>query len=110
MSPRWLREDERDSVPWESRQDHRLENLLGALAVTLGELVQERMAAAARRSPTAVAALQWVGRGRDLRTCDLAEALGITTPGASQLVASLITDGLIQRTRHPHDQRQMGCI
>ena len=72
----------------------------------LGELVQERMAAAARCSPTAVAALQWVGRGRGLRTCDLAEALGITMPGASQLVASLIADGLVQRTRFPHDQRQ----
>lgn len=106
MSPRWLREGEGDSIPWERRQDHRLENLLGALAVTLGERVQERMAAAARRSPTAVAALQWVGRGRGLRTCDLAEALGITTPGASQLLASLIADGLVQRTRHPHDQRQ----
>ena len=74
--------------------------------MTLGELVQERMAAAARCSPTAVAALQWVGRGGDLRTCDLAEALGITMPGASQVVASLIADGLVQRTRYPHDQRQ----
>jgi MarR family transcriptional regulator, negative regulator of the multidrug operon emrRAB len=106
MSPRWLREDERDSIPWERRQDDRLENLLGALAVTLGERVQERMAAAARCSPTAVAALQWVGRGRGLRTCELAEALGITMPGASQVVASLIADGLVQRTRYPHDQRQ----
>jgi DNA-binding MarR family transcriptional regulator len=106
MSPRWLRENERDSIPWESRQDQRLENLLAALAVTLGELVQERMAATARCSPTAVAALQWVGRGRGLRTCDLAQALRITMPGASQLVASLIADGLVQRIRHPHDQRQ----
>lgn len=106
VSPRWLREDERDSIPWERRQDHRLENLLAALAVRLGDLVQERMAAAARCSPTAVAALQWVGRGRGLRTCDLAEALGITMPGASQLVASLIADGLVQRARSPHDHRQ----
>jgi hypothetical protein len=87
MDPRWLREDERDSIPWERRQDHRLENLLAALAVTLGALVQERMEAAARCSPTAVAALQWVGRGGGLRACVLAEALGITMPGASQLVA-----------------------
>ena len=106
MSPRWLREDERDSIAWEARHDDRLENLLGALAVTLGETVQERMAAAGRCSPTAVAALQWIGRGRGLRASDLAEALGITAPGASQLVASLIAVGLVQRTRHPHDQRQ----
>lgn len=106
VSPRWLRDDERDSIPWERHQDDRLENLLGALVVTLGELVQERMAAAARCSVTSVAALQWVGRVPGLRTSDLAEALGITAPGASQLAASLIADGLVRRTRHPHDQRQ----
>ena len=106
MSPRWLREDERDSVSWEQRQDDRLENLLGALVVTLGERVQERMAAAAGCSASAVAALQWVGRRRGLRTCDLAEALEISTPGASQLVASLMAEGLVQQTRSAHDQRQ----
>src|SRR5678815_1393763 len=106
MSPRWLRQDERDEVPWEERQDGRLENLLGALAVTLGERVQERMAAAAGCSRRAVAALQWLGRSRRLRTRDLAEALEVSMPGASQLVRSLMAAGLVQRTRYAHDQRQ----
>jgi DNA-binding MarR family transcriptional regulator len=106
MSPRWLREDEPDSAGWEKQQDRRLENLVGALAVAVGELVQERMAAAAGCSPTAVSALQWVGRGRGLRTRDVAEALGISMPGASQLIESLIGAGLIERSRYAHDQRQ----
>jgi DNA-binding MarR family transcriptional regulator len=106
VSPRWLRQDERDPVPWEQRQDRRLENLLGALVVTLGEQVQEQMAAAAGCSSIGVAALQWLGRGSDLRARDLVEALDISAPGASQLVASLTTTGLIERMRHAHDRRQ----
>jgi len=106
VSPRWLRQDDRDPTSWEQHQDERLENLLGALAVTLGERVQERMAAAAGCSPVAVAALQWIGRGRHLRTCDIAEVLGISSPGASQLVASLMNAGLVERARYAHDQRQ----
>lgn len=105
VSPRWLREDERDTS-WERRQDERLENLLAALVVTLGEGVQDRMAAIAGFSPTAIAALQWLGRGRGLRTRDLAEALGISSPGASQLVASLTAAGMVRRARSAHDQRQ----
>ena len=96
----------RDSIPWERRQDDRLENLLGALAVTLGERVQERMAASGPMLADGRGGAA-VGRsGRGLRTCNLAEALGITMPGASQVVASLVADGLVQRTRFPHDQRQ----
>jgi MarR family transcriptional regulator, negative regulator of the multidrug operon emrRAB len=106
MSPRWLREDERDSIPWERRQDHRLENLFGALVVTLGERVQERMGAAAGCPPTAVAALQWIGRWRRIRSSDLAQVLELTPPGASHLVGALIAAGLIERTRYPHDGRQ----
>jgi DNA-binding MarR family transcriptional regulator len=93
-------------MSWERQQDQRLENLLGALAVALGDRVQERMRLAAGCSPAQVAALQWVGRGRGLRTGDVAEALGISMPGASQMVASLCAAGLVQRIRHPHDQRQ----
>jgi DNA-binding MarR family transcriptional regulator len=106
VSPRWLRDDETDSIPWERRQDFRLENLLGALVVTVGERVLERMQAAAGCSPTAIAALQWVGRGPGLRTCDVAEALAISATGASQLVTSLIAEGLVERSRYQHDQRQ----
>jgi len=106
VSPRWLREDETDSISWERRQDFRLENLLGALVVTVSERVHERMQAAAGCSSTSIAALQWVGRGPGLRTCDVAEALALSTTGASQVVASLIAEGLIQRTRYQHDQRQ----
>src|SRR5262249_50728974 len=84
----------------------RLENMLGALVVTLGARVQKRMAEAAGCSPMAVAALQWIDRGRRLRPTDLVEALEITSPGASQLVRSLIAAGLVQRTRYMHDQRQ----
>src|SRR6516165_7532882 len=100
MSPRWLREDEQDSIPWERRQDDRLENVLGAFVVTLGESVQERMAAAAGCSPTAVAALQWIGREPRLRSSDLARVLGLSSPGASQVVCALIAAGLVQRTRY----------
>jgi len=64
--------------------------MLGALAVTLGQRVQERMGEAAGCSPLAVTALQWIARGRHLRSRDLVEALEITSPGASQLVRSLI--------------------
>jgi DNA-binding MarR family transcriptional regulator len=106
VSPRWLREGETDSISWERRQDFRLENLLGALVLAVSERVHERMQAAAGCSSTAIAALQWVGRGPDLRTCDVAEALAMSTTGASQIVASLIAEGLVQRTRHQHDQRQ----
>jgi len=106
MSPRWLRQDDRDPIPWERQQDERLENLLAAFSVTLGDLVQERMAAEAGCSPTAVAALQWVGRGSGLRTCDVAEALGTSISGASQLVAALIAAGMVQRVRYAHDQRE----
>jgi DNA-binding MarR family transcriptional regulator len=101
-----LRLDDRDPIPWEQQQDERLENLLAALSLTLGDLVQERMAAAAGCSPTAVAALQWVGRAPDVRTCDVAEALEISIPGASQLMASLIAAGMVQRARYAHDQRE----
>ena len=105
MSPRWLR-DEEEPGSWERGQEQRLDNMLAAFVVTLGERVQTRMARAAGCSPTAVAALQWVDRGRRVRTCDLAEALEITMSGASQLVRSLAGEGLVQRTRHPHDRRQ----
>ena len=106
MSPRWLRQDDRDPVSWEERQDDRLENMLGALVVTFGARVQKRMAEAAGCSPMAVAALQWIDRGRSLRPSDLVEALEITSPGASQLVHSLIAAGWVQRTRYMHDRRQ----
>ena len=106
MSPRLLRQDDRDPMSWEQRQDERLENLLGALAVTLGERVQERMAEAAGCSPMAVAALQWIERGRGLRPCDLVQALEISAPGGSQLVRSLIAAGLVHRARYTHDRRQ----
>ena len=105
MSPRWRRQDDRAPMSWEQRQDERLENMLGALAVTLGQRVQERMGEAAGCSPLAVTALQWIARGRHLRSRDLVEALEITSPGASQLVRSLIVAGLVQRTR-ARDRRQ----
>ena len=106
MSPRWLRQDDRDPMSWEQRQDERLENLLGALAVALGERVQERMAEASGCSPMAVAALQWIDRGRDLRPCDLVKALEISAPAGSQLIRSLIAAGLVHRARYAHDQRR----
>ena|SRR5215469_5701994 len=106
MSPRSLRQDDRAPMSWEQRQDERLENLLAALAVTLGERVQERMAEAAGCSPMAVAALQWIDRGRGLRPSDLVQALQISAPGGSQLVRSLIDAGLVHRARYTHDRRQ----
>jgi DNA-binding MarR family transcriptional regulator len=93
-------------MSWEQRQDERLENLVGAFALSLGERLQERMAEAAGCSSTAVAALQWIDRGRKLRPSDLVEALEISSPGGSQLVRSLMATGLVQRARYAHDQRQ----
>ena len=106
VSPRYLRQDDRDPYTWEQRQDERLENLFGALVVTLGERVQERMAEAAGCSPTGVAALHWIDRGRCLRSCDLVEALALSSPGGSQVVQSLIAAGLVERRRYTHDRRQ----
>src|SRR5690348_7713509 len=107
MSPRWLREDEQDSVTWERHQDGRVENLLGALVLTLGDRVQERMAAAAGCSLQSVAALQWLSRGHPLRATDLAKALGITRTGASQVLGSLVAAGLVERIPwYQHDRRQ----
>ena len=62
VSPRWLREDETDSISWERGQDIRLENLLATLVMTVGDRVRERMEAAAGCPSTAIGALQWVGR------------------------------------------------
>ena len=101
-----MRQDDRDPMSWEQRQDERLENLLGAFAVALGERLQKRMAQAAGCSPTGVAALEWLDRGHNLRPRDLVEALEISPPGASQLIRSLIAAGLVRRARYPHDQRQ----
>jgi DNA-binding MarR family transcriptional regulator len=106
MSPRWLREDEQDSVTWERHQDSRIENLFGALVVTLGDRVQERMAAAAGCSLQSVAALQWMSRGHPLRATDLGRALGISRTGASQVIGSLVAAGMVERTPYQHDRRQ----
>jgi DNA-binding MarR family transcriptional regulator len=110
MSPRWLREDEQDSVTWERHQDIRLENLVGALVMTLGDRVQERMAAAAGCSLQSVAALQWMSRGHPLRPTDLGEALGISRTGASQLIGSLVAAGLLERRPYQHDGRQRALM
>ena len=111
MSPQWLREDERDSVTWERHQDSRLENLLGALVVTIGDRVRERMAAAAGCSHLSVAALQWVSRVHWLRPTDLRKALGISSPGASQVIGSLVAAGLLeQRTPYRQDRRQRALV
>jgi DNA-binding MarR family transcriptional regulator len=93
-------------MSWEQRQDERLENLLGAFAVALGERLKKRMADAAGCSPMGVAALEWLDRGHNLRPRDLVDALEISPPGASQLVRSLMAAGLVRRARYPHDQRQ----
>src|SRR5215470_9758859 len=97
MSPRWLREDEQDSVTWERHQDGRLENLFGALVLTLADRVQERMATASGCSLQSVAALQWMSRGQRLRATDLAKALRISRTGASQVIGSLVAAGLVER-------------
>lgn len=106
MSPRSLRQDDRDPMSWEQRQDERLENLLGAFVVALGERLQKRMAEAASCSSTGVAALAWLDRGHNFRPKDLVDALELSPPGASQLIRSLMAEGLVRRARYPHDQRQ----
>lgn len=110
MSPKWLREDERDSVTWERHQDIRLENLFGALVVTLADRVRERMASAAGCAHLSVAALQWVSRSHRLRPSDLGKALRISSPGASHVVSSLVGAGMLERTRYPPDQREWRLV
>jgi hypothetical protein len=79
-------------MSWEQRQDERLENLLRGVRNVAGERLQERMAEPAGCSSTAVAALQWIDRGRRLRPSDL--ALEISSPGGSHFVRSLLATGL----------------
>lgn len=101
MRPRWLIEEEgpRPSIAARASQ------LLGALAVQLGDRLNESMTSAAELSPEAIAALQWIGRAPGVRSRDLGKALGIGNPAVAHLVASLQAKDLILRVRDPTDGR-----
>jgi DNA-binding MarR family transcriptional regulator len=73
-----------------------------AIARTARRLRQE---AGAELSPTQTAALATIDRHGPLTPSELAVREQIQRPTVTRLIARLEQDGLVQRTRDPHDRR-----
>jgi MarR family transcriptional regulator, negative regulator of the multidrug operon emrRAB len=89
-------------------EDSFIANVVGALALTIVDRLQERTVEAARHGPSAPAALITLLFTPDLPMDRLATTLGMTVPGAVQLLNRLQDSGLIvretgsdRRRRHP---------
>lgn len=78
-----------------------------ALETVLEGLVRvvRQMATAGGLSLPSAATLTRVVRDGPRRLTDLAAAEGVSQPGMTQIVTRLERDGLVQRTREPHDGR-----
>lgn len=83
----------------------KLENIVGALALALSDvLVREAQAEAPEPGPAA-AAITLVGHEPGLTIEHLRRALGLSHPGAVRLVDRLAADGLVRRLPSERDRR-----
>ncbi|MGH3448979.1 MAG: MarR family transcriptional regulator, partial [Nocardioidaceae bacterium] len=84
-------------------------NLVGALAVGLGDLVSAALVDATGLDETAVAALLVVRARPGQSITDAATALGLTHPGAVRVVNRLEKHGLVTRGQG-RDRRSRGLV
>jgi len=68
-------------------------------------LLVRRLPAEPAIGMTAATALRAVAAEGPQRISDLAERLGVSQPGATQLVARMVDDGLVERREDPTDGR-----
>ncbi len=80
-----------------SSDDARLTNLLGALALAIGDLEREATEAVAGRGAGAAAALVTLHANPGLAIEELRVALDLTHSGGVRLVDRLVRDGLLER-------------
>ena len=83
-------------------------NVVGALALAVADRLNERTAEAAKHGPSAPAVLTTLRFTPGLSMERLAQTVGLTVPGAVQLLNRLESDGLVERIpgsdrrrRHP---------
>jgi MarR family transcriptional regulator, negative regulator of the multidrug operon emrRAB len=88
--------------------DRRTANLLGALAVVLGDRVETAIRAAGGLSAREAAALVTLRNYAEREPLSVLErALGLSQPGAVRLVDRLAARGLVQRRRDGSDRREV---
>lgn len=91
-----------------SRDD--LANQVGALALALSDEMRAQAEAAAGEAGPAAAALVLTGHEPGLSIAALAQAVGLSHPGAVRLVDRLVAEGLMHRRPDARDRRVMGLF
>jgi MarR family transcriptional repressor of emrRAB len=81
--------------------DRRLENLLGAAALALSDLVLARVRAVAGLSASGAAALLVLADAPDLGVTELGRRVGLSQPAAARMLDTLAAAGLARRTPGP---------
>lgn len=77
-------------------------------AISIGSyLLQSRIAAERALHPTDLQAIHVLGRSGGATAGALAEALGVTSGGATAVVDRLVRGGYVARTRDPSDRRRV---
>lgn len=87
----------------------RVENLLGALVITLGDTLAERTEAVAGHGPSSPAALLGLLRRPGLSIATLRHSVGLSHSATVRLVDRLEADGLLSRRNAP-DGREVSLV
>ena len=93
-----------------SRPAHEREDIARAISrfFAVRGLIRTRLAQGEKFDPSAwlrVETLKFIAHADAPRSKDVADYLSITAPSATSIVAGLVRDGLVVRTRDPHDRR-----
>ncbi len=93
-----------------AKSTHEKEDIARAISrfFAVRGLIRTRLAQGEKFDPSAwlrVETLKFIAHADAPRAKDVADYLSITAPSATSLVAGLVRDGLVVRTRDPHDRR-----
>jgi DNA-binding MarR family transcriptional regulator len=94
-----------DDPPPLSPLQAKLANLLGAVSLGVADRLRAVTDAALERGGETAAALVVIGMTPGLTVADLADAVGLSHPGAVRAIDRLQRDGLVQRARGAGDKR-----